>query len=158
MSLLDHALEGSIRDHDLPQTLSEQVEHLARFLRREVEERPEGRLVLIGHSIGAYICLAACDALGQRERGAVAHVLSLMPFLSTDYSVPGQARISALTRSPRLVQFALWLATRLPWSLQRGLVRAFSSGMDEDCVEVRSRPLLLLMSAQQGKPAPPCLR
>ena len=86
--------------------LEQQVDHVAGFLEGELAASGEADLVVVGHSIGAWVALEAVRRLGANQR-RVAACIGLMPYLTTE--TPGALAKGALIRR--------WFAPALAWLL-----------------------------------------
>ncbi len=80
-------------------TLRDQQDHLREYLRMRKPRSTNGT-VLVGHSIGAELCLAAMDKLGT---DAVRGVVGLMPFVLVNAQSTLQKFLSALVHIKPLV-------------------------------------------------------
>ena len=86
--------------------LEQQVDHVAGFLEGELAVSGEADLVVVGHSIGAWVALEAVRRLGANQR-RVAACIGLMPYLTTE--TPSALAKGALIRR--------WFAPALAWLL-----------------------------------------
>ena len=86
--------------------MAPQVDHVAGFLEGELSASGEADLVVVGHSIGAWVALEAVRRLGANQR-RISACLGLMPYLATETEDAG--RKAALIRQ--------WFAPALIWLL-----------------------------------------
>ena len=118
------ALTASARGLDL----RAQLAHKLAFVRLALRESPaaarRGALVLVGHSVGAYMALEAAAELGVRPgpgpgpgatAGAIAGVAALFPTLEHIGETPRGRALAPLFTAPGLALVALlaWLLRRL---------------------------------------------
>ena len=74
---LSHAGHAKgLNNHGRRFSVTEQVQHKADYLADRMEKDPKRRFVLMGHSVGAYICL---ELLGKLPRERVAAMWGLYP-------------------------------------------------------------------------------
>ncbi|EPS69611.1 hypothetical protein M569_05154, partial [Genlisea aurea] len=102
-------------------SLQEQVDHKARFMEQEFKN-VEVPIVLVGHSIGSYMCIE----LFKRRRDKVRYCICLHPFLAVNRASLTQASIAKLVRSPVLCATASFVGAilgMLPYSLSRFITR-----------------------------------
>lgn len=86
--------------------LEQQVDHVAGFLEGELSASGEADLVVVGHSIGAWVALEAVRRLGANQRRVTA-CLGLMPYLATETEDAGR----------KAVLIRQWFAPALIWLL-----------------------------------------
>ncbi|XP_072951014.1 uncharacterized protein [Typha angustifolia] len=102
-------------------SLDEQIDHKVNFIEQEFQnyERP---LVLVGHSIGSYMCLEILKRLQQQ----VIFCIGLYPFLTVNKDSLKQSMIGMLARSSILSAAAssfIALLGSLPTSVLTSIVR-----------------------------------
>ncbi len=103
-----------------PHTLAEQVAHKLDLVRHFIRDNPQARVVLAGHSVGAYIALELLrDAfIGQH----VARVLCLFPTVHHIGTTPNGRRLYPLLKYFRGgIASVIHLISHLPESLQRAI-------------------------------------
>jgi pimeloyl-ACP methyl ester carboxylesterase len=118
--------------------LEEQVAHVVRFVDDACADADAPPLVLVGHSIGAWLALRALQTRPER----VACVAGLFPFLQTNETSRLQRVLAVAVKLRPLVWLVAQLAALLallPARLRRGLlgpVLRGVGGLEEDAVAV----------------------
>ncbi|OEL35467.1 hypothetical protein BAE44_0003517 [Dichanthelium oligosanthes] len=118
---ISHSQKDS--EHGRLFSLYEQIDHKVDFIEQELQH-PEQPIVLVGHSIGAYIGLEVF----KRLKNKVKMFVGLYPFLKLNKSSVTQSAIGYIARSSLLSKgvslFASFIGSLQP-SITRGIVRRF---------------------------------
>jgi len=134
VSQLGHAVGESSRLF----SLSDQIQHKVDFLEAQVLSLGRLPVVIMGHSIGAYMALHAVKALeesNKERQPQILKVVALFPFLSVDATSLRQRTLRAVTRLPILCGTLFAVLGLLPAFVKRRLVQLASGGMDAQAVE-----------------------
>ena len=128
--------------------LETQCVHIAQFLQSEAESlrtasgargKAAPRLIVVGHSIGAYIALQGAMKCASSPRDEVACAVGLMPYLDNtgieeNYALRSKVRLAASWVAPIITLFvgviAQLLGTLLPAAARRALLSAETSKFD----------------------------
>ena len=110
-------------------SLEEQITHKQDYLRLVASKSKGLPMVIIGHSIGAYM---ACR-IHQQEPSA--HVVALMPFFTVNETCRVQRRLRSLTMMYAQLAWASRVLALLPLFLKRFLVKLISPRLEAHAVE-----------------------
>ncbi|XP_064967962.1 uncharacterized protein LOC135582277 isoform X1 [Musa acuminata AAA Group] len=108
-------------EHGRMFSLEEQINHKVDFIEQEYQNS-EHPLILVGHSIGSYICLEIFKRLQQQ----VKYVIGLYPFLSLNKSSLKQSMIGLISRSSIVsttISYFVSFLGSLPTRVQVAMVR-----------------------------------
>ena len=95
--------------------MAPQVDHVAGFLEGELSASGEADLVVVGHSIGAWVALEAVRRLGANQR-RVSACLGLMPYLATETEDAGRkAALICQWFAPALIWLLAGVAQLIGW-------------------------------------------
>jgi pimeloyl-ACP methyl ester carboxylesterase len=128
VTVASHLLLAEPPDSLLPYALH-QVEAITRYLGATGRSAADVELVLVGHSVGAYLA----HLIVARQLLPVARVFLLCPFLSRP-AFSGRL-ILKLATSPRLLRACLRCWRALPGGVRRRLIAAAGVGAHGDWVE-----------------------
>jgi len=136
--------------------LPTQVEHVRAFLQSEIVAlraaagKASPRLIVIGHSIGAYIGLSAAMGCADSPRDEVACALGLMPYLDNtgieaNWELRSKVQLASSFVAPLVVLllgvFAQLLGA-LPAFVRRALLRGPTSKFDPPATRITERSAL----------------
>ncbi|XP_042376703.1 lipid droplet-associated hydrolase-like isoform X1 [Zingiber officinale] len=110
-------------EHGRKFSLEEQIAHKVDFIKQEFQNN-EVPIILVGHSIGSYICLEVFKRLPQQ----VKYVIGLYPFLTLNKNSFKQSIIGLIARSSVIsaaISYFASLLRSLPISVQDNMVRQF---------------------------------
>jgi len=117
-------------------TLEEQIQHKADFV-RSVDPKAKGRIVLIGHSIGAHISLKILPQL-IADGYNVSDCYALFPALEQMHETPSGRRIHHLIRTFHYLDWLTLCITRvlcwLPSAVRRWICQANLGQEAHECV------------------------
>lgn len=122
---VEHAGHTSARKETVLFNLEDQVQHKVAVLDRLIEENPNTRFILGGHSVGAYICL---QLLKRRPNLEIARVFQLLPTVKEIGSTPNGRRLRPVfwTGSQIFVAFLASLLKLLPSGVRYRAVKQFT--------------------------------
>ena len=130
----------------MPPCLLRQVDHVAGFLESELADCDED-LVVVGHSIGAWVALEAVQRGGAPRR--ITACVGLMPYLTTETD-SARRKAALITRwfAPALLWLLAGLAQLIGWLPRRAWRRAALrllepeiAGYEPDQAEIALRSL-----------------
>ncbi|CAL9118016.1 unnamed protein product [Musa textilis] len=109
-------------EHGRMFSLEEQINHKVDFIEQEYQNSEHPLILVVGHSIGSYICLEIFKRLQQQ----VTYVIGLYPFLSLNKSSLKQSMIGLISRSSILsttISYFVSFLGSLPTRVQVAMVR-----------------------------------
>ena len=125
---ISHAGHGHATGHDAPLplfSLQDQIEHKISFIKQHIP--PNQPLIVIGHSIGAYISIHCVEELEGQGHPRILKVIAVFPFFwmedNPPWKVQGLALAASLYGTMGNIAGLLSLA---PQSVKTAVIRAFT--------------------------------
>ncbi|CAM6014825.1 unnamed protein product [Sphagnum balticum] len=123
-------------------SLQEQIDHKLEFVQQQLNQRPDVPLILVGHSIGAYIIMEIL----RRFPSQVQQVIGLYPFVTLNRNSQWQGFLRRVSETSALCTATSTLAGlvgRLPDAVSRGLVKVLLGRVwDPYAVDITCQHLL----------------
>ncbi|KNC86816.1 hypothetical protein SARC_01048 [Sphaeroforma arctica JP610] len=114
-------------------TLQQQIEHKEDYLTQKLQANPDLKVVLVGHSVGAYIMLHTLEKLAPER---VAGYWGLYPTIQHIGASPNGVRLTPLFEWYNLIGYtASWLQY-LPLRIKKTIVRPFVKSGEETNLDV----------------------
>ncbi|KAI9203540.1 uncharacterized protein BJ171DRAFT_509909 [Polychytrium aggregatum] len=111
-----------------PMTLEDQVQQKLEFVRHRIQGNPGMKIILIGHSIGAYFCLKVLGDLAarmERPDDIVERVIMLQPAVENIGQTPAGVRLRPILKRYGLAAKITGAVALLPAWIKERLVRSY---------------------------------
>jgi pimeloyl-ACP methyl ester carboxylesterase len=147
------------KDTGLPYSLEEQIETRIRSLQNQHipsgarQDQAYDSIILIGHSVGAYIILEMLRRLKNSPRLNIKAGVLLFPTVVHIAKSPRGMKFSSILRIPGFARGVGLVARTLTWLAPRSMVKLFTrfvTGMPEESLEVTTRFLTTRMGVWQA--------